>query len=332
MYSIAKLSEQDKRILFRNTAQKTGLNEAIVEKDFWVCIMLDYLFHRSQWKDAFTFKGGTSLSKCYGLINRFSEDIDLILDWRVLGYGINEPWEARSNTKQDHFNKEANARAERWLAEILLPTLRTDWADILGTAPDFFIEFNDPQTICFRYPCIYQTDSILQILRLEIGALAAWTPAVEKSVRPYAAEHYPKAFEQAETTILTAAAERTFWEKVTILHHEANRPAQLAMPMRYSRHYYDLFCIAHSANKQAAFDDLALLQKVVEFKMKFYPLSWAQYEAAKPGSLRLCPPIERFDALRKDYEVMQGMMFGASPSFQELMDYIKQLENELNNL
>ena len=332
MYSIAKLSEQDKRILFRNTAQKTGLNEAIVEKDFWVCIMLDYLFHRSQWKDAFTFKGGTSLSKCYGLINRFSEDIDLILDWRVLGYGINEPWEARSNTKQDHFNKEANARAERWLAEILLPTLRTDWADILGTAPDFFIEFNDPQTICFRYPCIYQTDSILQILRLEIGALAAWTPAVEKSVRPYAAEHYPKAFEQAETTILTAAAERTFWEKVTILHHEANRPAQLAMPMRYSRHYYDLFCIAHSANKQAAFDDLALLQKVVEFKMKFYPRSWAQYEAAKPGSLRLCPPIERFDALRKDYEVMQGMMFGASPSFQELMDYIKQLENELNNL
>lgn len=332
MYSIAKLSEQDKRILFRNTAQKTGLNEAIVEKDFWVCIMLDYLFHRCQWKDAFTFKGGTSLSKCYGLINRFSEDIDLILDWRVLGYGINEPWEARSNTKQDHFNKEANARAERWLAEILLPTLRTDWADILGTAPDFFIESDDPQTICFRYPCIYQTDSILQILRLEIGALAAWTPAVEKSVRPYAAEHYHKAFEQAETTILTAAAERTFWEKVTILHHEANRPAQLAMPMRYSRHYYDLFCIAHSANKQAAFDDLALLQKVVEFKMKFYPRSWAQYEAAKPGSLRLCPPIERFDALRKDYEVMQGMMFGASPSFQELMDYIKQLENELNNL
>lgn len=332
MYSIAKLSEQDKRILFRNTAQKTGLNEAIVEKDFWVCIMLDYLFHRCQWKDAFTFKGGTSLSKCYGLINRFSEDIDLILDWRVLGYGINEPWEARSNTKQDHFNKEANARAERWLAEILLPTLRTDWADILGTAPDFFIESDDPQTICFRYPCIYQTDSILQILRLEIGALAAWTPAVEKSVRPYAAEHYPKAFEQAETTILTAAAERTFWEKVTILHHEANRPAQLVMPMRYSRHYYDLFCIAHSVNKQAAFDDLPLLQKVVEFKMKFYPRSWAQYEAAKPGSLRLCPPIERFDALRKDYEVMQGMMFGASPSFQELMDYIKQLENELNNL
>ena len=84
MYSIARLSEQEKRILFRNTAQKSGLIEAIVEKDFWVCIMLDYLFHRCQWKNSFTFKGGTSLSKCYGLINRFSEDIDLILDWRVM--------------------------------------------------------------------------------------------------------------------------------------------------------------------------------------------------------------------------------------------------------
>lgn len=332
MYSIAKLSEQDKRILFRNTSQKLGLNEAIVEKDFWVCIMLDYLFHRCKWKSSFTFKGGTSLSKCYGLINRFSEDIDLILDWRVLGYGMNEPWEARSNTKQDHFNKEANTRAEVWLAGVLLPSLKEDWKEILATDPDFFIEADDPQTICFRYPCIFKSDAILQVLRLEIGALAAWTPAKTKIIRPYSAECYPKAFQQAETEILTAAAERTFWEKVTILHHEANRPAHLDMPMRYSRHYYDLFCIAHSENKEAAYSNLELLQKVVDFKMKFYPRKWAQYEAAVPGTLRLCPPIERLDALRKDYEVMQDMMFGESPSFEDLMEYIKQLEDELNTL
>lgn len=85
MYNIAKASEQDRRVPFRNTAQQTGLHEAIIEKDFWVCLTLDHLFHHSPWKAAFTFKGGTSLSKCYGLIQRFSEDIDLILDWRVLG-------------------------------------------------------------------------------------------------------------------------------------------------------------------------------------------------------------------------------------------------------
>lgn len=89
MYSIARLPEDERRILFRNTAQKMGMNEAIIEKDFWVCLTLDYLFHRCEWKDVFTFKGGTSLSKCYGLITRFSEDIDLILDWRAIGYSLN---------------------------------------------------------------------------------------------------------------------------------------------------------------------------------------------------------------------------------------------------
>ena len=117
MYNIAKASEQDRRVLFRNTAQQTGLHEAIIEKDFWVCLTLDHLFHHSPWKAAFTFKGGTSLSKCYGLIQRFSEDIDLILDWRVLGYGLHEPWAPRSNTKQDQFNKEANERAEQFLRD-----------------------------------------------------------------------------------------------------------------------------------------------------------------------------------------------------------------------
>ena len=96
MRNIAKINERDRKALFHNTAAKTGMTDAIVKKDFWVCYMLDYLFHRCAWKDKIAFKGGTSLSKAYGLIERFSEDIDLILDWRVLGYGINEPWEQRS--------------------------------------------------------------------------------------------------------------------------------------------------------------------------------------------------------------------------------------------
>lgn len=111
MRNVARLSDSDRRELFRNTSDKMGLNDAIVEKDFWVCFTLDYLFHRSPWKDSITFKGGTSLSKAFHLISRFSEDIDLILDWRILGYGKDEPWETRSNTKQDAFNKEANMRA-----------------------------------------------------------------------------------------------------------------------------------------------------------------------------------------------------------------------------
>ena len=132
MRNIARLSDNDRRELFRNTADKMGLNDAIVEKDFWVCFTLDYLFHRCPWKDAITFKGGTSLSKAFNLISRFSEDIDLILDWRVLGYGGDEPWGKRSNTKQDAFNKEANARAEVFLAEQFGPTIQAELSRELG--------------------------------------------------------------------------------------------------------------------------------------------------------------------------------------------------------
>ena len=109
-----------------------GLNDTVVEKDFWVCFTLDYLFHRSPWMDFITFKGGTSLSKAFNLISRFSEDIDLILDWRILGYGKDEPWEQRSNTKQDAFNKEANIRAEIFLNEIFCPAIRKDLSQELG--------------------------------------------------------------------------------------------------------------------------------------------------------------------------------------------------------
>lgn len=332
MYNLIKQPEEQLQIIFRNTAQKTGLHEAIIEKDFWVCLTLDYLFHQCPWRESFTFKGGTSLSKCYGLIQRFSEDIDLILDWRVLGYGVNEPWEQRSNTKQDAFNKEANLRAEKFLSEELLPTLKTDLSRILGRKAIAYILPEDPQTICFQYPKIFEDSSTLQVIRLEIGALAAWTPSVEKPITPYVAECYPKAFSRPSTVVLTAAAERTFWEKATILHHEANRPEHLAMPTRYSRHYYDLYCIAHSESKALAFENLPLLKKVVDFKMKFYPRKWAQYELAAPGTLRLLPPAYRMDALRRDYESMGNMMFGSCPDFDKLMQYIQELEDEINKL
>jgi len=332
MYKVAKMSVEDRRILFRNTAQKKGMSEAIIEKDFWVCLMLNYLFHDCKWKEAFIFKGGTSLSKCYDLIHRFSEDIDLILDWRILGYENEEPWKVRSNTKQDAFNKKANLKAEIFLSNELLPVMIQDVEEIIGEQPQFYIDPADPQTICFQYPKIFHAEFVLQIIRLEIGALAAWTPTRKKVIQPYVAEYYPHIFIQAETTILTTAAERTFWEKVTIMHHEANRPEELEMPKRYSRHYYDLYCIAHSENKEVAYMNLDLLKCVVDFKTKFYPRKWAKYEEAKPGTIKLVPPIYRYKALEEDYVSMSEMMFGSYPSFDELMKFNQEIEKEINSL
>ena len=332
MYRIAKYSEDELRVLFRNTSIKSGLNEAIIEKDFWVCLMLDYLFHKCEYKDAFTFKGGTSLSKCFGLIKRFSEDIDLILDWRILGYGLNEPWEERSNSKQDKFNKEANTKAELFLKDTLLPVLQNDFHKLLNFKDAFYIDETDTQTICFKYPAIYKDDSILQIIRLEIGALAAWTPSMIKTVRAYAAEYYPNIFETGTTDVRCASVERSFWEKATILHHEANRPEELTMPRRYSRHYYDLYVIAHSEYKISAFEQKDLLKKVADFKMKFYPRKWAEYENAKIGSLKLVPPEYRLKLLKEDYKNMEKMFYSDFPDFDSLIDYIYELEKEINSI
>ncbi len=332
MRKVARLADSDRRELFRNTADKMGLNDAIVEKDFWVCFTLDYLFHRSPWKDAITFKGGTSLSKAFHLINRFSEDIDLILDWRILGYGRDEPWKMRSNTKQDAFNKEANARAEVFLAGTFCPTIKAGLSQELDQKANVYIDEKDKQTVIFAYPNLFTNSATLQVIRLEIGALAAWTPAQQAVIEPYAGKYYPAVFEQKNTSILTVAPERTFWEKATILHHEANRPEHLEMPQRYSRHYYDLYRMAATPVKEAAFSQLDLLKKVVNFKMKFYPRAWAKYPEAMPGTLKLLPPEYRFAALKADYESMKDMLYDNVPTFETVIDAVRGLEKEINTL
>ena len=115
MINIAKSNASEREVLFVNAADRAGIsNPAIVEKDFWVCFVLDYLFHNFPWPQSFIFKGGTSLSKAYHVIERFSEDIDLIMDWRLLGYGAQEPWEERSKTQQDKFNKKAVEHASKF--------------------------------------------------------------------------------------------------------------------------------------------------------------------------------------------------------------------------
>ncbi len=330
MRKIATIDKNDRSALFRNTADKTGMTAAVIEKDFWVCWMLDYLFHSCKWKEHIAFKGGTSLSKSYGLIERFSEDIDLILDWRVLGYDIKEPWEKRSNTKQEAFNKEAGARTETFLNDEFIPTVLSDLEKESPEPVRCYIDEEDPQTVIFAYTRSFDDVSVLPVIRLEIGALAAWTPAELKSITPYAAIEYPRLFSQPSTNILTVLPERTFWEKVTILHREAFRPESSVFPSRYSRHYYDLYCMAKSPVKDRALADTDLLARVVAFKDKFYRCPWARYDLAKRGTMRLMPPEYNIQKLRDDYAHMQNMIFGEKPEFEAILGMILDLENEIN--
>lgn len=332
MQKIAKLAISDRQELFRNTAQKMHVRDAIIEKDFWVCYTLDYLFHRSPWQNNFTFKGGTSLSKAYNLIERFSEDIDLILDWQLLGYEKNEPWLERNKTQQDKFNKEANKKAEEFLLNEFCPKIKEAFSSEINGNIEITVDELDKQTIIFSYPVIFSNDSILEQIRLEIGALAAWTPSEEIKIKPYASHYYPFVFSSPATTVLTVKPERTFWEKITILHQEANRSESKQMKPRYFRHYYDIYRMLSTSVKESAFNNLDLLNKVVEFKKKFYPVNWAKYDEAAPGTLKLFPPDYRLAELRKDYIAMKDMFYGEIPNFDDVMESIRLLEAEINRL
>jgi hypothetical protein len=329
MREIARRSREDRRDLFRAAAQKMRVHEAIVEKDFWVCWTLDCLFDVSPWKDRLAFKGGTSLSKAYGAIERFSEDIDLILDWRLLGYAQEEPWASRSATKQDGLVKESNRRTTEFLAGQFTTSIRQTLAQRLGSP----VEVTPvDQNVLIQYPMAFSLSAIQPQIRLEIGPMAAWTPNDQRRIRPYAAEQFPSLFGQPETTVRTIVAERTFWEKATILHQEAHRGADRPLPQRYSRHYYDLYRLSRTPIRDAALAHIGLLRDVARFKMRFYRCPWARYEDAKPGSLRLLPPEHHAVELRKDYGSMQAMLFGQVPTFDEILAGLDGLEKSINAL
>jgi predicted nucleotidyltransferase component of viral defense system len=332
MREIARISESDRRELFRATAMGMRVSEAIVEKDFWVCWVLDYLFHDSPWQSKIAFKGGTSLSKAYNAIERFSEDVDLILDWDLLGFTEEELLQARSIAKQQQLNKTANQRCVDFLRTEFTPSIRQGLSELIGAEMQISIDDEDAQSILIRYPRAFLLEAIRPEIVLEIGPLAAWAPNEPKEIHPYAAEKYPDLFKKKFTVVTTVVAERTFWEKVTILHQEAHRPDNKPLLRRYSRHYYDLYRLSKLDIRNRALKRLDLLEKVVIFKNKFYHSAWASYDTAKPGSMQLMPSRHHLPGLKRDYEAMKVMIFGAIPSFDEILTELEILEKEINNL
>lgn len=277
MDKVARLSPEERSDLFTQTAANRGMTPTIVEKDFWVSWVLKCLYQHDELARLLMFKGGTSLSKVYQLIERFSEDIDLILDWRVLS--DEDPMEKRSNRQQQIFNNAINEQARAFIADRLLALV----TDVLDGICQCEIE-NDPFVINIQYPGSFSDEYLRPEVRLEIGPLAAWLPSEEKQISCYAAEEFPEVFDNTECSVNVVRAERTFWDKATILHHEVHRPDESVQPPRYSRHYYDLAKLADSEIKSSALADTDLLANVVEFKQRFYPRGWARYDLAKPGS------------------------------------------------
>lgn len=331
MRSIARLQTNERTELFQATAISMGMQPNVIEKDFWVCFMIDHLFHDCKYQNAFVFKGGTSLSKAYHVIERFSEDIDLIFDWRNIANNVN-PWDERSRTKQDQFNKKINAEAAKFYEEELVPQLNREMEEKLGEGKWIAIDDEDEMVVNFNYPQIFEAEYLRSCVRLEIGPLAEWVPSHETVITPFAAEKYPALFEQKDTSVLTIDVERTFWEKLTILHKIANFPEEKPLPVRYARHLYDVYNMGNSWVKESAFRRKELLEKDVAFKQKFYYAKGAHYETATLGSIMLAPGENLRKALEEDYQAMRNMIYGKMPEYEEMIDFLKQLEEEVHRL
>jgi predicted nucleotidyltransferase component of viral defense system len=330
MLKLAGAPARERQNIFSDIATKLGINPTIIEKDFWVCLVLKILFIDSPIKEHLVFKGGTSLSKVFKLVERFSEDIDLVLDWEVLGADQDLVQEIGTKNKQDRFNKEINRRAGIYTRDKICPELNEIF-ERLGIGLRALSDAGDLQVINITYPAAFSEEYIRPEVRLELGPLASWVPSSKEIVKPYAYDVYPELFTEPDAPVLVIAAERTFWEKATILHQEAHRADP--SPPRHSRHYYDLYKLVLSTVRDRAMADLKLLQAVVEFKTRFYPSAWARYDLAKPGSFKVLPSEDNHIAhLEEDYRQMRVMIFGQQPEFPTILEELKKLEVAINAL
>ena len=329
MKRIINLSQDKRNLLFEATARDMKVSTTVIEKDFWVCVVLNYLLNESKYKNYFIFKGGTSLSKCYGVIKRFSEDVDLILKWDSIGFKDEEVYANRSKNQDYKFETLMNEKGSAFIQN----ELKKDLIDNLASKVEHMeivSDENDPMILYVKYPSAYCDTYISSSVKLEIGPVAAKTPTEIKKVEPYCFKHFNvENKEPFEVEIVSIA--RTFWEKLLILYAETNRPTEKKAPARYSRHFYDVYMIYKSDYFNQIIKNKSLFEEVKAFKSKYYRTSWSNIENSSLESINVVPSNDRLKEIFSDYENMKDMIFDSRPSFEEVISGLHELENILRN-
>ena len=340
MLEFANLTAQEQVVYFEQTAEKMNLPGHLVEKDFWVCLTLHALFSLSDFKDHLTFKGGTSLSKVYKVIERFSEDIDFALSRDCLGFaGDNAPDAVGISGEQR--KKRLIELGDACLEKIksgLLPSLDAHLKAVLNR-DDWSLELKEDekhnQQIYFKYPQSSLTPESSYnppYVRIELTARTDNHPAESATVLPYVAEQLESAIEKPEVAINVLKAERTFWEKVTILHQFHFQADSTKVPPGFSRHYYDVVQLDAKGFSDSAIEQIELLPEVADHKNTFYRQAWARYDLARNHkTLELIPHDNIVSAIEADYEEMQEMMFGETPAFDVILERLRALKRSINS-
>ena len=316
MKKFLSLPANERRLAFQQVDSEMGLQALSVEKDFWVCWTLRELFGLAEIGEHLTFKGGTSLSKTWKLIHRFSEDIDLIVDKEVLGFGGDaSPDKAPSNKQRKRRLENLMTAGREWVQGTLQPALserlsaelsEMNWK--LEVDPDM----PDGQCLLFHYPSVFLEGSagyVRPVVKIELGGRSDDWPSETKWVQPYVIDCFPAFDPDSQFEVKVLKAERTFWEKACLLHEETFRPAAKPRQLRMARHYYDLWCLIKAGIADRALTELDLFNRVVEHREMFFRFTWVDYTTHQPGTFRLVPDKERYASWRNDYEAMLGPMF-----------------------
>lgn len=331
---------RDRLDLFLATANRIGAPVGHAEKDFWVCWTLNSLYQeRPAGEPRLLFKGGTSLSKGYGLIQRFSEDIDVTVFRDDLDEAASvEELEALSNKKRRAKLDAIRNACRAYITGPLRDFLTAQLADITNGAGRVEIDEADAdgQTLLLWYPEVEPRDGayVRPVIRLESGAKSALDPNRPIAITPYVAEE-AAGIDLAVAAVTTIEATRTSWDKVVIAHglrRWYERRGELRQEgQRVSRHYYDLHCLLGSETGKAALADLNLGADCVRHARMFFDRPDYDLGSAVPGSFAIAPTREMEAALARDYANTTAMIFGTSPSFDDILASARQIEQDIND-
>jgi Nucleotidyl transferase AbiEii toxin, Type IV TA system len=342
---ILKATAEEQRDLFLGAARRLGTPEQNIEKDFWVCWILDALFNGlEKGGPRLLFKGGTSLSKAFGLISRFSEDIDITVFRDDLGQPASlADLETLSGKKRRAKLDAIKGACQEFIQGALVTGLNRliekamEEAGIDTTRVRLALDEEDPdrQSLLFWYPTAttQQEGYVRPAVKIEAGAKSALDPHQTVTIKPFVAEEIPR-LSLAVANITTVAPERTFWDKVLMLHGlrrwYEKRGVIRHEGQRVSRHYYDVHCLAQSESGERALSDLDLALDCSRHAHMFFGSPDLDLATARPGSFALAPDEGMIRDLRRDYERMSGMIIGPAPGFENVIDSIRTLQDRLN--
>lgn len=342
--AIIGASDEDRRGLFLATAARIGTTVQNIEKDFWVCWTLDALFHRLPADGPrLLFKGGTSLSKGYGLISRFSEDIDVTVFRDDLNEGATfEELEQLSRKKRNARLDAIKTACQEYIGEKLRTELDAHARATMvaaGSDPGKLTvviddEDHDRQSLLIHYPsAVGPSEYVTASVKIESGAKSALDPHEARTIVPYVGPDYPEGAVLSVPGVTTIEPSRTFMDKILILHGLVfyyETKGMLRGNGRMSRHYYDVHRLMQQEVGENTCSNDDLIEDCVRHAQMFFYRANTGLDVAKRGSFRLRPTEAMLDALRQDYAAMTPMIFGNAPTFADVTDSIAHAENLLN--